>query len=170
MRPPKAVGHREAPEPVEPMSDIVISIKPRFAEAILSGRKTVELRKTSARLRPGTRALIYASSPTRALVGSAVITRRHQLSIDGLWTRFGGQAAIDEGAFRRYYAGDVEGVAFELSDVRRHAQAVSLEELRRLGDGFRPPQSYMRSPAFLRRLAERRAWWVCEPEQAALAL
>lgn len=152
------------------MSDVVISIKPQFAELILSGRKTVELRKASARLETGSRALIYASSPTRALVGHAIIGRRHQLPLDALWRRFGVQAAIDEAEFRTYYAGDVEGVAFELRSVRQHAEAVSLDELRRLGDGFRPPQSYMRLPAFLRRLAERQGWWMTEHEQVALAL
>jgi len=152
------------------MNDVVISIKPRYADLILSGRKTVELRKASARLPAGTRAVIYASSPTRALVGQAVIGQRHQLPLPELWARFGQQAAVGVDEFQRYYAGDTEGVAFGLEAVRRHDEAIPLDELRRLGQGFRPPQSYMRLPVFLRRLAERRSWWLSDAEQVVLAL
>lgn len=151
------------------MSDVVISIKPRFADLIFGGQKTVELRKSSARLQPGTRAVIYATSPRRAVVGEAVIGGRHQLPIDRLWERFGPRAAISESEFRDYYGDAAEGVAFDLIEVRRYREPVTLKELRRLGGGFQPPQSYMRVPAFLHALAERRfGWSVGEPEQVRL--
>lgn len=141
------------------MTAVVISIKPQFVDRILAGQKTVELRKASARIQPGTRALIYATSPRCAVVGEAVIRRRHQLPLDELWRQFGAQAAVSEDTFHDYYAGSTEGVAFELRGVTRYAEPVPLAELRRLGDGFRPPQSYMRLPAFLARLAEQRPGW-----------
>ncbi|MCB9528618.1 MAG: ASCH domain-containing protein [Myxococcales bacterium] len=147
------------PEQVNYVTEIIMSIKPQFVDRILSGRKTVELRKPTARLAAGTRTLIYASSPRCAVVGEAEIRRRHQLPLNELWRRFGAQAAITEEAFNAYFDGSTEGVAFELRGVKRYEEPLSLAELRRLGDGFRPPQSYMRLPAFLARLAEGRAQW-----------
>ena len=56
---------------------IVLSLKPRFAQAILAGVKTVELRRTVPKIVIPTRALLYASSPVRALLGTCVITSVH---------------------------------------------------------------------------------------------
>ena len=52
---------------------VVLSLKPRFAEAILSGVKTVELRRTVPKIVVPTRALLYATTPVRALLGTCVI-------------------------------------------------------------------------------------------------
>ena len=49
---------------------IVLSLKPRFAEAILTGDKTVELHRTEPKIVVPTRALLYATTPVRALLGT----------------------------------------------------------------------------------------------------
>ena len=51
-----------------------LSLKPRFAEAILAGTKTVELRRTTPKIEVPTRALLYTSTPVRALLGTCIIT------------------------------------------------------------------------------------------------
>ena len=50
---------------------LLLCLRPRFAEAILSGAKTVELRRRPINTQPGTPILLYASSPTMAIVGTA---------------------------------------------------------------------------------------------------
>ena len=45
---------------VDPDRMIVLSLKPLYAEAILSGAKTVELRRIGPKISVRTRALIYA--------------------------------------------------------------------------------------------------------------
>lgn len=134
------------------MVALIISIKPKYVDRILSGQKTVELRKRSARIRPGTRVLIYSTSPRCAVVGEARISFREQLPIDELWLRHGADAAVDSTEFDDYYAEADEGVALGLEEVLRYPQAVPLDTLRNADDGFRPPQSYMRTPAFIERL------------------
>ena len=50
------------------MTDAVFSIKPYFADAILDGSKTVELRKVTPK-RPVERAWIYATAPVMSIIG-----------------------------------------------------------------------------------------------------
>ena len=146
------------------MTSVLISIKPGYAEAILAGRKTIELRKRRARIEPGTRIVIYSTSPGRAIVGDARISFREQLPVEILWKRHGASAAIDSGSFDDYYANTGEGVAFGLQDVRRYSQTISLDTLRRTDAAFRPPQSYMRTPAFVEQMiAEPVSWVPSEP-------
>ena len=50
------------------MTDAIFSIRPYFADAILDGSKTVELRKVAPK-RPIERAWIYATAPVMRIVG-----------------------------------------------------------------------------------------------------
>lgn len=50
------------------MTDAIFSIKPYFADAILDGSKTVELRKVAPK-RPVERAWIYATAPVMHIIG-----------------------------------------------------------------------------------------------------
>ena len=59
---------------LDPDRMVILSLKPRFAEAILAGVKTVELRRTELKIVVPTRALLYAASPVRALLGTCIIT------------------------------------------------------------------------------------------------
>ena len=54
----------------DPDRMVVLSLKPRFAEAILAGVKTVDVRRTEPKIVVPTRALLYAASPVRALLVS----------------------------------------------------------------------------------------------------
>lgn len=46
-----------------------MSVKPRWAELLVSGAKCVEIRKSSPGFQRGDRVLLYASSPQKALIG-----------------------------------------------------------------------------------------------------
>jgi predicted transcriptional regulator len=48
---------------------MLISIRPNFADAILSGIKTVEVRRLRPAADPGTVAYVYASAPRKAMLG-----------------------------------------------------------------------------------------------------
>lgn len=137
------------------MSEILISIKPRYLAAILSGRKTVELRKRSTRISPGTRLLLYSSSPQCAIVGEARVAFREELSIAELWSRHGASAAVSRDELDAYYAEVERGVVLGLAEVRRYPVPLPLRSLREASAGFRPPQSYMRAPTFVGALLHR---------------
>ncbi|HEM6916458.1 TPA: hypothetical protein U2I36_004255, partial [Providencia stuartii] len=55
---------------------ILLSIKPIHANRIISGLKTIEIRrKIGQQFRENMKIFIYASSPTKKLLGSAMIDK-----------------------------------------------------------------------------------------------
>ena len=48
---------------------VLLSIKPKYADKIFNGTKTVELRRICPKVTEGDLILVYVSSPVKALVG-----------------------------------------------------------------------------------------------------
>ena len=128
--------------PVDPDRMMVLSLKPRFAEMILSGSKTVELRRTGPRIRVPTRALIYATTPVKALVGSCIVESVTTVGLAVLWEAYGSRTGLHHGEFRSYFEGREAGSALVLSEACRFARQVPLADLRASRCMDRPPQSY----------------------------
>ena len=125
----------------DPSRVLVLSLKPRFAEAILDGTKTVELRRVMPRITIPTLASLYASGPERSLVGTCVVKEVVQCGLEELWARFGDRTGLSPSEFEEYFAGRAQGVALLLDEVERLSERIALDALRR-ASGFRPPQSF----------------------------
>ena len=121
---------------------IVLSLKPRFAQAILAGVKTVELRRTVPKIVIPTRALLYASSPVRALLGTCVITSVRSADLAALWHEYGSRSELPFHEFQQYFEGVDTGTALILSEPQALSRPIPLQDLRAKPRGFRPPQSY----------------------------
>ncbi|MBB3441847.1 hypothetical protein [Rhizobium sp. BK379] len=117
----------------------IISIRPLFVDAILSGAKTVELRRRIPSIDIGTKLWIYATLPVGAVVGAAIAQDFHYASPAELWVRYARHAAIPRDDFDAYFLGTDRGVGIELSSVQK-IEPISIEYLRVMRDGFHPPQ------------------------------
>lgn len=123
--------------------DVLLSIRPVYADKIIGGAKTVEFRRRFPRnLSPGTTMLIYSSSPTRAIIGCADIKRVDRLSIESLWRKHGKAGCIERSAFFDYFDGLKQGYAIVLENVRRLRSRVPAADLK-TQFGFVAPQSFM---------------------------
>lgn len=126
-----------------PRRDVVFSIKPEYCNAIIEGRKTIELRRRFRATTPiGSTAFIYATSPVRALLGLAEIGEVQSCAPCDIWKRYSDRACIAREEFDRYFQGVDSGVAIELKHARRLRRPVDLNELRQRFS-FEPPQSYL---------------------------
>lgn len=132
--------------PVAKFDEAIISIRPTFAEAILSGKKTVELRRRIPPVEVGARLWIYATRPVAAIVGIAVIDTIFQGTPQAVWETYSDRIAINRGDFDRYFEGAREAIGIRLSKVRR-MQPISIEQLRVWKEGFHPPQVLSRITA-----------------------
>ncbi len=126
------------------MRDLWLSIHPRWVDAIVEGRKTVELRRRAPRVDVGAFALIYATTPTCSVVGSAQIQAVVSLPLEELWTRYGRRAAISRSEFCDYFRGTAHGSAIELASVQTLDTPVGLRELR--DRGVQPAQGWRYLP------------------------
>ena len=127
---------------VDPDRMVVLSLKPRFAEAILAGVKTVEVRRTEPKIVVPTRALLYAASPVRALLGTCIITSVRSTDLAALWREYGSDAALSHEEFLRYFEGVDVGTALTLTEPQRFSRRVPLQDMRAKPKSFRPPQSF----------------------------
>ncbi len=121
---------------------VILSLKPRFAEAILTGSKMVELRRTTPRIKVPTRALLYATTPVRALLGTCVVTDVLVDDVATLWRNYGSQSALVSSEFQRYFEGLAVGTALLLKQPQPFTKGMPLQDLRSQPSGFRPPQSF----------------------------
>ncbi len=133
-----------------PHRDVVFSIKPKYSRKITTGEKTIELRRRFPMSVPvGTTALIYETSPTRALAGIAEIGEVHRREPQDIWKNFGEQACITRKDFDAYFTGVDHAYAIELKHGRRLPRALELSELRERFS-FEPPQSFLYATPKLR--------------------
>lgn len=131
--------------------DVVLSIKPVYSEKILEGHKTVELRRRFPVAAPsGAIAYIYATSPIKAMVGTAEIRDVLKLPIEQIWTEFETSASIERDKFDKYFEGLSEGYALVFDDVKAFSRPLPLNELR-AKFGFEPPQSFLYAKRDLRK-------------------
>lgn len=125
-------------------NDILISVAPTHTRAILSGRKTVELRRRRIHVTGGTRVWIYSKVPVGSVEATAVVERVCQADPESLWSEFQQAVGITRTAFDQYFEGCTRGCAVVLRDVRPVNPAMKLAHLRTAFDGFHPPQFFKR--------------------------
>ena len=116
----------------------LMSIHPRYAHAILAGRKTIEFRK-----RPlagdVTHVVIYSTVPDRAVLGYFEIEGQRTDSPERLWNQFHDRGSINEDAFFSYYNGRDKATGIEVGKTFVLTPPMSLS--RDLGVAH-PPQSF----------------------------
>lgn len=121
--------------------DVMMSIHPRHAEAILSGEKRFEFRRRIWASGTDVGAVyIYATSPVSAVVGVFDCGRIHETfgqDARWLWTQTMHRAGITREEFFSYFAGASSCYAISVLNARR----LSPQPLSAFGLG-RPPQSW----------------------------
>ena len=116
----------------------LLSLRPKFVDALLNGTKTVEFRKRPLASNV-THVAIYATRPVARVV--AVFSVREQIvgSPRALWRKFGTVAGGSSRAgFFAYYEGCAQGVGIEVDELFRLDEPLTLQEAFGID---RPPQS-----------------------------
>ena len=120
-------------------TSVLLSIKPKFANAILEGTKTFELRRAVFRRSSVRKVIIYASSPVSRVVGEFLIDSILELEPKKLWQVTAKGAGVDRHFFDDYFRGRKTGFALKVHRPRRYPKPLGLSEHFRL---LRPPQSF----------------------------
>lgn len=128
----------------------ILSIHPKFAEAILNGTKLVEFRRRAFGRHVDV-VVIYATKPIGKVVGWFEVESIEHSHPEQLWARFEDCGGIGREAFKEYYRNRSEGIAIRIRTVSRLIKA---QELSRATELEAPPQSfaYLRSRTAMRLL------------------
>ena len=124
--------------------DVLLSIRPRFAESILRGDKRYEFRRSIFKDPDVERIYIYSTSPVMRIVGYFTVRGIFEGSPESLWSDFHAHAGIDEQDFFEYFSDRERGFAIGIGDVHAFPEPVDPNEAI---PGFRAPQNFMYLPA-----------------------
>jgi predicted transcriptional regulator len=131
---------------VSEAGEAIISIHPKFAEAILAGTKTVELRRRIPPINVGTRLWIYATQPIGAVIGTATVEAIVRATPDVIWEMCVDRAEVSRIEFDRYFSGTSEAIGISLGATQK-IEAIEIEKLRIWRAGFHPPQVMLKLTA-----------------------
>ncbi len=120
---------------------LLLSVHPRFARAILDGRKTVELRRQRVGATDGAVVILYATSPVMAVLGTTRLDSVESASPHEIWQRHGPNTSLTRQECLEYLDGCEIASALTLSDATALSAPVLLRALRATSP-FQPPQSY----------------------------
>ncbi len=118
---------------------VLMSIKPRYAELIKSGEKTIELRRVAPKVNPGDVLVIYESTPVQKITSFCEIDEMIITEPEKLWERSCGTTGLSHDSFKRYFEGKSQAVGIKLKNVKvlenpKILSAISMD--------LRAPQSY----------------------------
>lgn len=139
------------------VSDAIISIHPAYANAILAGEKTIELRRRTPKLSSGMRLWIYATRPTAAVIGFVTVRQVARAHPRTIWQNHRDGTGVDHESFKAYFEGTQEAIAIILQAAKR-VGPITVQQLRSVRDRFHPPQVMIKlttaEAKALRKLAE----------------
>ncbi len=125
-------------------NSVLLSIRPKYAESILGGEKSIEIRKKFSKKWLGKKVVLYASRPTSAIVGEATIGSVVEGQPSEIWAHFGESVGCSRSEFEEYTASCPRVSAIELCNVKRYQSAILRSQMSDLvGRDLLPPQSYL---------------------------
>lgn len=107
---------------------VLLAVRPEFAELLMSGEKTVEFRRTEFRV-PVDSIVVYASSPTKKVLGTLDVECIEKGSPSAIWKRYGTVGGISRKEFRKYFNGASTAVAIVVRRANPYPKPKPLTEL-----------------------------------------
>jgi len=119
---------------------VLLSIKPKFAAAILSGKKQFEFRRAIFSNKKVKKVYVYASHPIGLIIGEFEIDTIISMDPESLWKATQEAAGISKQYFDEYFEGKEYAHALKVRSVRPYKKPKSLMDMFNIE---RPPQSFM---------------------------
>ena len=123
-----------------PKTALLLSIKPRFADAIFAGTKTIELRRVRPRVKPGDLVLVYVSAPRSQLEGAFLVESVLEGDPRDLWPVVGSLTDLTLDEYENYFSGAKTAFGIQIRDAWILPTPVDMSALR--NEDILPPQSY----------------------------
>lgn len=119
-------------------TEVLISIYQEYAEAILTGEKIIEFRKSQFP-RNISRVYLYSTSPVQKVIGHFDVKNVLRTSPRNLWNQYGKRGLIGYADFTSYYGNAEEACGILVENAVRYPRPVELKEL---DPSMSVPQSY----------------------------
>lgn len=117
---------------------VLLSIKPEFADKILSGQKRFEFRKVIFKSKDVRSVVVYSSSPVQRVIGEFDVSGILEMTPEELWGVTSDLAGIEKDYFDEYFEGRNKGFAIKIGNLKKYKRPMLLKEL----GVSTPPQSF----------------------------
>ena len=121
------------------LTSVILSIKPIYAQAIMSGTKKVEFRKKTFK-RQVDKIFVYSSSPEKKIIGFFTIKDIIENSPKNLWNEFKDIGGIDKKSFFDYYQNSKIGFTIKISEAKKFKNGIEPSDF---FENFTAPQSFI---------------------------
>jgi predicted transcriptional regulator len=121
---------------------LILAIHPSHAEAILSGKKTVELRTRFPAVSPGATVYLYATAPVSSIIGGFHVGEVLRDGAERIWSCLQAELNITEQQFKAYLRGQAEVSAICVQRPFRLRRPSPNPELAAVESRYRFPQSF----------------------------
>ncbi len=119
--------------------NVLLSIKPKYARAILAGEKKVEFRK-SRFAKEVEKVYIYSSSPDQKILGYFIIENIVADTPEKLWKKFKNVGSITKADFFEYFLNKDVAYAIKIKSCKKYKSPINPKEIFKK---FTAPQSYI---------------------------
>jgi type I restriction enzyme S subunit len=119
--------------------NVLLSVKPKYAEKILDGEKKYEFRRAIFKKQDIEKVYIYSSSPVSKIVAAFEIEKILKDTPEKLWTLCQKYAGISKRDFFDYFKNSNAAYAIEMENVEVFKKPIDpFNEF----TNFKPPQSF----------------------------
>lgn len=121
---------------------MLLAIKPRFADLIISGKKVVEVRRGGTTIKAGDVLVLYSSSPERSVRATCVVRAVETETVRSALAAVNGQTGLSKEELRDYLSGADTVTLLSIESVFRLSRPIPMKEMRRGNRRMVIPQSY----------------------------
>lgn len=118
---------------------VLLSIKPEYANKILSGEKKFEFRKSIFKKEGIRTVIIYATLPVGKVIGEFDIKTILSGKPEFIWDKTCDLSGITKDFFDSYFYNRSKAYAIEIESVKKYDNPISLSDIK---IGLKAPQSF----------------------------
>lgn len=119
---------------------VIMSIKPKYAQAIIDGDKLYEYRKTVPKKHDVKKVYVYASKPIKGIVARFIIKRVICDTPQKVWELTHEHGGISENEFFDYFRGRDKAYALQIENVLKFDMPIDPKTIIK---DFTAPQNYV---------------------------
>lgn len=119
--------------------NVLLSIKPEFANRIFNGLKKFEFRRSIFKRTDIEKVIVYASAPISMVIGEFEIDKILHDELPNLWNLTKKYAGITEDYFYDYFSDKNQGYAIKIKSSTKYDRPHSLKTVY----GITPPQFFV---------------------------
>ncbi len=110
------------------MSEVLMSIKPEFAEKIFYGNKKFEFRKTIFKNTNVHKVIVYASSPIQRIIGEFEITDILNDDVEKIWDITADYSGITKDYYMSYFSNKKKAYAIKIGKTKLYKEVRNLSD------------------------------------------